>query len=156
MWKRGVWFICLLLSSEVINVRSEFSYEAVTAVLARINVSYINPQSKRSESSTAEIGRFAEGAVGAAGGILVTGQPPNNSTSDRVLYLQGCFQKWASPPAKGETWVALLLRGGCSDEDKVKSAIEQNASAVLLFGNDPEPYIPKHTQFRGKTFLFSF
>lgn len=151
MWRRGVWLICLLLSSEIVsNVKSEFSYEAVTAVLARINVSYLDRDTKRIESSTAEIGRFAEGAVGTAGGVLVTGRSPSNSTSSKTQYLQGCFHKWATPPNAGESWVALLLRGGCSDEDKVKYAMNQNASAVLLYGNDPEPYIPKHTQFRGK------
>lgn len=141
-----LWTTLAIILLSGAGARAEFSYEAITAVLARININYQDPISAEPRSVTAEIGRFADGAIGSAAGVLVNPKP-NDATSG-THYLQGCVPNWANPTPR-DAWIALLLRGGCTDAEKVTIAKAQNASAVLFFGSDNETYLQKETKFSG-------
>nr|XP_053630546.1 RING finger protein 150-like isoform X2 [Cherax quadricarinatus] len=120
-------------------VTSEWSYEGATITLAHLNLSFTDPQTGHQRTYMGEVGKFGNGAVGAASGVLVVGHtalggPPSKNNR------HGCSTPWAAPPP-AEPWVALVSRGHCSDREKVANSLALNASAILVYARDNHAHL---------------
>ncbi|KAF4523085.1 hypothetical protein B566_EDAN003097 [Ephemera danica] len=123
----------VLLSLLMLNARvvADWGYEEIDYTMAILNTSYPG-----SVERPDELGKFSEGHVGAASGLLVHVQSVN-STTDHACTLPLRAVGGQALPHNGEPWIALIRRGQCSYEQKVDNAYKSNASAVLIF-NDRE------------------
>lgn len=103
-------------------------------ITAYINVSFWHENGWK--WSTEEAGRYGDGYVGPAAGVLVhvAGDgDPKDHTGCR-LPLRSTRPDRAIPP-DGEHWVALMKRGRCNFETKVENAYRNNAAAVLIYND---------------------
>ncbi|KAH8346364.1 hypothetical protein KR084_008091 [Drosophila pseudotakahashii] len=97
-----------------------------------------------------EQARYGEGKV-----LNVTGRLVHISASDNVSddfactpYIKGT--QGAPIPDKGVTWIALVRRGRCTFEEKVKHVYQQNAAGVIIY-NDKQVMQLEKMQIKGKT-----
>lgn len=116
---------------------ADWGYEEIDYTMAILNTTYPG-----SLDRPAELGKFSEGHVGPASGILVHVQSVN-STSDHACSMPLRAVGGESLPPSGEPWIALIRRGHCSYEQKVENAYKSNASAVLIFNDRESPVLQK-------------
>ncbi|KAH8233518.1 hypothetical protein KR026_009157 [Drosophila bipectinata] len=97
-----------------------------------------------------EQARYGEGRV-----LNVTGRLVHISTTENVSddyactpYIRGTMG--APTPEKGVTWIALVRRGRCTFEEKVKHVYQQNAAGVIIY-NDKQVMQLEKMQIKGKT-----
>lgn len=107
---------------------------AYSYTTAYINVTYLDPVTNKIKSEKSEIGKFGDGKVSSASGLLI------HVSSSEGEYT-GCASPLRSSSGDGslpqEPWIALVKRGQCNFEVKVDNAFKHNASAVLVY-NDRE------------------
>ncbi|KAH8373539.1 hypothetical protein KR200_010342 [Drosophila serrata] len=97
-----------------------------------------------------EQARYGEGKV-----LNITGRLVHISATDNVNddfactpYIRGTMG--APTPEKGVTWIALVRRGRCTFEEKVKHVYQQNAAGVIIY-NDKQVMQLEKMQIKGKT-----
>lgn len=97
-----------------------------------------------------EQARYGEGKV-----LNITGRLVHISATDNVNddfactpYIKGTMG--APTPEKGVTWIALVRRGRCTFEEKVKHVYQQNAAGVIIY-NDKQVMQLEKMQIKGKT-----
>ncbi|XP_043642618.1 protein goliath isoform X1 [Drosophila teissieri] len=97
-----------------------------------------------------EQARYGEGKVLNVTGRLVHISATDNFSDDYACtpYIRGTLG--APTPDKGETWIALVRRGRCTFEEKVKHVYQQNAAGVIIY-NDKQVMQLEKMQIKGKT-----
>lgn len=107
---------------------------------AYINVSYIDPDTKRIRTEKSEIGKFGDGRVGPATGVLVH---VSSWEGDHTGCASPLRSTWENGELPREPWIALVKRGQCNFEVKVENAYRHNASAVLVYNDRESPSLDK-------------
>ncbi|SPP72667.1 blast:Protein goliath [Drosophila guanche] len=118
---------------------------------AFLNWSYMDHGNTLCETDFAqEQARYGEGRV-----LNVTGRLIHISATDSVSddyactpYIRGTMG--APMPDKGVVWIALVRRGRCTFEEKVKHVYQQNAAGVIIY-NDKQVMQLEKMQIKGKT-----
>lgn len=118
---------------------------------AFLNWSYVDgDNSVRELEFQEEKARFGEGKV-----LNVTGRLIHISTADDesddfacTPYIRGT--RGSMLPEKGVPWIALVRRGRCTFEDKVKHVHFYNAAGVIIY-NDKQVMQLEKMQIKGKT-----
>nr|NP_001246517.1 goliath, isoform E [Drosophila melanogaster]NP_523864.3 goliath, isoform C [Drosophila melanogaster]AAF47316.2 goliath, isoform C [Drosophila melanogaster]AFH08270.1 goliath, isoform E [Drosophila melanogaster] len=97
-----------------------------------------------------EQARYGEGKVLNVTGRLIHITATDNFSDDYACtpYIRGTLG--APIPDKGETWIALVRRGRCTFEEKVKHVYQQNAAGVIIY-NDKQVMQLEKMQIKGKT-----
>jgi hypothetical protein len=103
---------------------------------AYINTTY-NTSDGAVHSEDKESGKFGETYVGSAYGVLihVRSEWNENPTACTPPLITHSTEDGKLPVS--EPWIALIKRGECEFGDKMKNAIHNNASAVIVY-NDRE------------------
>ncbi|KAH8283446.1 hypothetical protein KR018_002109, partial [Drosophila ironensis] len=118
---------------------------------AFLNWSYIDHSNTICETDFAqEQARYGEGKVLNVTGRLVHISAADNVSDDYACtpYIRGTMG--APPPEKGVAWIALVRRGRCTFEEKVKHVYQQNAAGVIIY-NDKQVMQLEKMQIKGKT-----
>ncbi|KAL7736997.1 hypothetical protein ACLKA6_008853 [Drosophila palustris] len=117
---------------------------------AFLNWSYVDSENTICESEfSEEKARYGEGKI-----LNVTGRLIHISTADDdsddfacTPYIRGT--RGTPLPEKGVPWIALVRRGRCTFEDKVKHVHHYNAAGVIIY-NDKQVMQLEKMQIKGK------
>lgn len=107
---------------------------------AIVNISYIDPQTKEMKMEHKEMGTYGPNAnTETVTGVLVHVINEDNTT-DKA----GCKEYWFKVPIV--PWIALVQRGTCYFDKKIRMATKKNnASGVIIYNDKPkEPVIMQH------------
>lgn len=107
---------------------------------AYLNVTYIDPETKKLRTEKSEIGKFGDGRVGPAFGVLVHVSSWEGGFTGCAAPLRSSFGDGSLPQ---EPWIALVKRGQCNFEVKVDNALRHNASAILVYNDRESPTLDK-------------
>ncbi|XP_050704675.1 E3 ubiquitin-protein ligase RNF133-like isoform X2 [Eriocheir sinensis] len=136
--------LAALTSTTLITLTTAtWTYEGTTVTLALVNYTYRDPRRDGVLVEVGQVGKYAPGQVASASGRVIASQSKMAGSSNGDL--EGpCHFPWSPPsPAPIGPWVALVGRGRCPDKDKVAIAASSNASAVILYSNDPHIHLRK-------------
>lgn len=128
------------VSSFALPAEDRMAFDSYT--LAYLNYSYVD--SNGLEMSEGElIGKFGEGRVLNRSGLLV-----HVTKSDDPNEHRGCSKDWNGTkgqplPPNGVKWIALILRGNCNFEEKVKHAYTHGAAGVIIYNDKDDPRLDK-------------
>lgn len=113
--------------------------------LAYLNYTYEDKSSGvPQEISVGEmVGKYGEGRILNRTGTLV-----HVSKADNVRENTGCTADWrgtngADLPPVGVPWIALVRRGNCNFEEKVKYAYQYGAAGVIIYNDKDDPRLDK-------------
>ncbi|XP_026841925.1 protein goliath [Drosophila persimilis] len=118
---------------------------------AFLNWSYVDHGNTLCETDFAlEQARYGEGRVLNVTGRLIHISATDNVSDDYACtpYIRGTMG--AAMPDKGVVWIALVRRGRCTFEEKVKHVYQQNAAGVIIY-NDKQVTQLEKMQIKGKT-----
>ncbi|BFG06603.1 protein goliath [Drosophila madeirensis] len=118
---------------------------------AFLNWSYMDHGNTLCETDFAhEQARYGEGRVLNVTGRLIHISATDNVSDDYACtpYIRGTMG--APMPDKGVVWIALVRRGRCTFEEKVKHVYQQNAAGVIIY-NDKQVMQLEKMQIKGKT-----
>uniref|UniRef100_A0A182NQ10 PA domain-containing protein n=1 Tax=Anopheles dirus TaxID=7168 RepID=A0A182NQ10_9DIPT len=123
------------VSSFALPAEDRMAIESFT--LAYLNYSYTGADGRLVELGGNESAKYGEGRILNRSGILVHVTNSANRTDNT-----GCSRNWTSSfgdplPERDVPWIALIRRGSCNFEDKVKHAYEHGAAGVVIY-NDKE------------------
>uniref|UniRef100_A0A1Y9HBI2 PA domain-containing protein n=1 Tax=Anopheles funestus TaxID=62324 RepID=A0A1Y9HBI2_ANOFN len=112
-------------------------------VMAYLNYSYTGSDGHLVELGGNESAKYGEGRVLNRSGILV-----HISNSVNRSDHTGCYKHWSgtlgeSIPDRSTPWIALVRRGGCNFEDKVKHAYEHGAAGVIIYNDKGDSKLDK-------------
>uniref|UniRef100_A0A182W877 RING-type domain-containing protein n=1 Tax=Anopheles minimus TaxID=112268 RepID=A0A182W877_9DIPT len=129
------------VSSFALPAEERMAIESFT--LAYLNYSYTGSDGRLVEIGGNESAKYGEGRVLNRSGILVHICNSANR-SDHT----GCYKHWGGTlgdpiPVHGVPWIALLRRGGCNFEDKVKHAFEHSAAGVIIYNDRDDSKLEK-------------
>lgn len=100
---------------------------------AVVSIEYVDPQSNLTVRSKSESGRFGDSSLREERqGLVGVPRAPSDA--------EGCAPdtRFVAPGALGNaSWVALVARGRCTFKDKVLAAARRNASAVVVYNQEP-------------------
>ncbi|KAL0273379.1 UNVERIFIED_CONTAM: hypothetical protein PYX00_006060 [Menopon gallinae] len=113
---------------------------ANTYTTAYINVSYVDPATKRFYVEKSEIGKYGDGRIGPAEGVLVHVSSEDGDHTGCQVPLRN---SWGDGSFPKEPWIALIKRGQCSFEMKIENAYRHNATAVLVYNDRESPILDK-------------
>ncbi|XP_052902358.1 E3 ubiquitin-protein ligase goliath [Anopheles moucheti] len=121
------------VSSFALPAEERMAFE--TSTLAYLNYSYTGADGQLVEFGGNESAKYGEGRILNRSGILVHVSNSVNR-SDHT----GCYKHWSgtlgeSVPDRNIPWIALVRRGGCNFEDKVKHAFEHGAAGVIIYND---------------------
>lgn len=104
-------------------------------VLAFINYNYTTAEGIAVQINAEERGKYGEGRIFTVQGLLVhvTSKDDENDHTACDSRLMSSTRQLLPPTDK--TWIALIKRGGCNFEDKVKHAYEHRASGVIVYND---------------------
>lgn len=110
--------------------------------LAYLNYSYTNGDNSLVEDGEL-IGKYGEGRILNRTGLLV-----HITKSDNENDHTGCTKDWngtlGSPlPPREVPWIALIKRGNCNFEEKVRHAYNHGAGAVIIYNDKDDPRLDK-------------
>lgn len=110
--------------------------------LAFLNYSYTNGDNSLVEDGEL-IGKYGEGRILNRTGLLV-----HITKSDNENDHTGCTKDWngtlGSPlPPREVPWIALIKRGNCNFEEKVRHAYNHGAGAVIIYNDKDDPRLDK-------------
>ncbi|XP_052843665.1 E3 ubiquitin-protein ligase goliath [Drosophila gunungcola] len=117
---------------------------------AFLNWSYLDGSTLCNMDFAQEQARYGEGKVLNVTGRLVHISATENVSDDYACtpYIRGTLG--TPTPDKGVTWIALVRRGRCTFEEKVKHVYQQNAAGVIIY-NDKQVMQLEKMQIKGKT-----
>lgn len=110
--------------------------------LAFLNYTYTNSVGNL-VSKGELIGKYGEGRILNCTGLLV-----HVTKSDREDDHTGCTNDWSGTkgaplPPNGTSWIALVKRGNCNFEEKVKHASNNGAAGVIIYNDKDDPRLDK-------------
>uniref|UniRef100_A0A182MGH6 PA domain-containing protein n=1 Tax=Anopheles culicifacies TaxID=139723 RepID=A0A182MGH6_9DIPT len=129
------------VSSFALPAEERMAIESFT--LAYLNYSYTGSDGHLVELGGNESAKYGEGRVLNRSGILV-----HISNSANRSDHTGCYKHWSGTlgepfPERDISWIALVRRGGCNFEDKVKHAFEHGAAGVIIYNDKDDPKLDK-------------
>ncbi|XP_053671254.1 E3 ubiquitin-protein ligase goliath [Anopheles nili] len=129
------------LSSFALPAEDRMAIETYT--LAFLNYSYIGADGRLVEVGGNESARYGEGRVLNRSGILV-----HVSNIANISDHTGCSKNWTGTrgehlPLREVSWIALIRRGSCNFEDKVKHAYEHGAAGVIIYNDKDDTKLDK-------------
>lgn len=110
--------------------------------LAFLNYSYTNGDDSLVQEGEL-IGKYGEGRILNRTGLLV-----HITKSDNENDHTGCTKDWngtlgAPLPPREVPWIALIKRGNCNFEEKVRHAYNHGAGAVIIYNDKDDPRLDK-------------
>ena len=136
-------------SSRVISSSTSFSASVGREYwTAFINISYLvythNDSSKPDTYHTedSETGRYSTSFNRDVQGIAVemistqASLKQDNNSLREDGNITGCKPPFIDNFPHNESWIAVVKRGGCTFNEKVKNALDLNASAILVYDNE--------------------
>lgn len=128
------------VSSFALPAEDRMAFDSYT--LAYLNYSYVDGNGMEFHEGEL-IGKFGEGRVLNRTGLLV-----HVTKSDDPNEHRGCSKDWNGTkgqplPANGIKWIALILRGNCNFEEKVKHAYMHGAAGVIIYNDKDDPRLDK-------------
>ncbi|XP_052861864.1 E3 ubiquitin-protein ligase goliath isoform X1 [Anopheles cruzii] len=131
------------VSSFALPAEDRMPIESFT--LAFLNYSYVDAAGQLRELGGNESAKYGEGRVLNRTGLLVHVTNSANRSDH-----SGCSRYWLGTrgdplPAdhEGTAWIALIRRGGCNFEDKVKHAAEHGAAAAIIYNDKGDAKLDK-------------
>lgn len=129
------------VSSFALPAEDRMAIESST--LAHLNYSYVDAEGHLVELGGNESAKYGEGRVLNRTGILVHVSNSVNR-SDHT----GCSKHWNGTrgqalPERHISWIALIRRGSCNFEDKVKHAFEHGAAGVIIYNDKDDTKLDK-------------
>lgn len=128
------------VSSFALPAEERVNFDSYT--LAYLNYSYTD--SNNLENKEGELmAKYGEGRILNRTGLLV-----HVTKSDQVDDHTGCTKDWNGTkgeplPALGVQWIALIKRGSCNFEEKVKHAYTHGAAGVIIYNDKDDPRLDK-------------
>ncbi|XP_043918217.1 RING finger protein 150 [Protopterus annectens] len=94
---------------------------------AFVNITYLDPGTMEQRTEKTECGRYGEHSLkqDAKGVLALPASPHDRLACDPNTKF--------SVPAKAKSWIALIPKGNCTYKDKIRHALLQNASGVVIF-----------------------
>lgn len=104
-------------------------------VSAYINYNYTTAEGVLVQTNAEERGKYGEGRIFTIQGLLVhvTAKEDKYDHTACKPILMG--SRGLPLPALDRPWIALIKRGGCNFEDKVRHAYEHRASGVIVYND---------------------
>ncbi|XP_050068958.1 E3 ubiquitin-protein ligase goliath [Anopheles maculipalpis] len=129
------------VSSFALPAEERMAIESFT--MAVLNYSYIGSDGHLVELGGNESAKYGEGRILHRSGILVHVSSSVNR-SDHT----GCYKHWSGTlgepiPDRNTPWIALVRRGGCNFEDKVKHGYEHGAGGVIIYNDKDDTRLDK-------------
>lgn len=128
------------VSSFALPAEDRMAFDSYT--LAYLNYSYTDTNGMEIHEGEL-IGKYGEGRVLNRTGLLV-----HVTKSDKPEDHTGCTKDWNGTggqplPAGGTPWIALIKRGNCNFEEKVKHAYIHGAAGVIIYNDKDDPRLDK-------------
>ena len=95
---------------------------------AFVNITYLDPAAAEVRTDKTECGRYGEHSLkrDAKGIVVLPGSPHDRTGCDANT-------RFAVPAGQAVPWIALIAHGNCTFKEKIRHAVNQNASAVVIF-----------------------
>lgn len=125
---------------------------------AFLNYSYMENQQLRIVNYQEEKARYGEGKILSVQGKLVHISTPEDLKDDTACSNNLLGTNGQPIPVLGISWIALVRRGRCTFEEKVKNVFQYGASGVIIYNDKPVMSLEK-MQIKGKTrklFIFCY
>uniref|UniRef100_A0A0A1X986 Protein goliath n=1 Tax=Zeugodacus cucurbitae TaxID=28588 RepID=A0A0A1X986_ZEUCU len=105
---------------------------------AYLNFTYWNENGEKCKLGySEEKARYGEGKVGNREGKLIHISMIGNVTDDTACSSKIAGTNGESLPPKGVAWIALVKRGLCTFEEKVKHVYDRGAVGVIIYNDKP-------------------
>lgn len=105
-----------------------------TYVLAFINFTYTDETGSQF-STASDNAKYGEGKISTVVGKLVHVTALHDDTDNTACHSNIRGTKGRTLPPKGVHWIALIKRGRCNFEDKVKHAYAHHAAGVIVYND---------------------
>ncbi|XP_055527408.1 E3 ubiquitin-protein ligase goliath isoform X1 [Wyeomyia smithii] len=128
------------VSSFALPAEDRMAFDSYT--LAYLNYSYVDSNKIPNQEGDL-IGKYGEGRILNRTGLLV-----HVTKSDNEDDHTGCTKDWNGTkgrplPPLGVQWIALIKRGSCNFEEKVKHAYTHGAAGVIIYNDKDDPRLDK-------------
>ncbi|XP_037941565.1 protein goliath-like [Teleopsis dalmanni] len=138
-------------ASQSLAVMTEDRIAMDTYTFAFINYTYYGDDHIKHEVQYAEEkARYGEGRILSVKGKLVHVTDANDFTDDYACSPNILGTLGNPTPSSGVSWIALVRRGRCTFEEKVKNVHYKGAAGVIVYNDKTVPNLEK-MQIKGKT-----
>ncbi|XP_055599884.1 E3 ubiquitin-protein ligase goliath-like [Uranotaenia lowii] len=128
------------VSSFALPAEDRMAYDSYT--LAFLTHSYVNNDSEVVTDQD-EAGKYGEGHIFNRTGKLVH-ITRSNDVEDHFACTENLTGTGGAPlPPANEPWIALIKRGNCNFEEKVKHVYQRGASAAIIYNDKSDPRLDK-------------
>ena len=115
---------------------------------AFINISYVhittNGSKRMYHTDNSETGRYSTSLPIDVRGLAIklVSENSNQSNNNNSLHpeengdITGCFPPFLDNFPRNESWIAVVKRGHCTFNEKIKNALDLNASGILVYDNE--------------------
>ncbi|XP_065367156.1 E3 ubiquitin-protein ligase goliath [Calliphora vicina] len=117
---------------------------------AFLNYSYLENQQLRVVNYQEEKARYGEGKILTVQGKLIHISTPEDPKDDSACSFNLLGTNGQPIPTFGVSWIALVRRGRCTFEEKVKNVFLNGAAGVIIYNDKPVMNLEK-MQIKGKT-----
>lgn len=117
---------------------------------AFLNYTYAENQQTRVIQFNEEKARYGEGKILSVHGKLVHISDAEDIKDDTACSANILGTNGQMTPAYGISWIALVRRGRCTFEEKVKNVYMKGAAGVIIYNDKPVMNLEK-MQIKGKT-----
>lgn len=104
-------------------------------VLAYINYNYTTAEGLLVQTNAEERGKYGEGRIFTVSGQLIHISSRDDKHDHTACDMRLISSTGHSLPAGDRPWIALIKRGGCNFEDKVRHAYEHKAAGVIVYND---------------------
>lgn len=104
-------------------------------VLAFINYNYTTAEGVLVQTNAEERGKYGEGRIFSIQGLLVHVTSRDDKYDHTACDMRLVSSTGQPLPSADKPWIALIKRGGCNFEDKVKHAYEHKAIGVIVYND---------------------
>ena len=145
-------FVCLWLASsaadsvpfpkEPMSTRDDRTAATVSYVLAFINYTYRKPDGTEIGFS-AEKARYGEGRILNVQGYLVHVTKENNISDNTACSDNLRGSKGNALPPRPFSWIALIKRGACTFDQKIKHVFLHGAAGAIIYNEEASVSLEK-------------
>lgn len=104
-------------------------------VLAFINYNYTTAEGLLVQTNSEERAKYGEGRVFSTQGLLVHITSRDDKYDHTACDMRLISSTGQSLPSGDRPWIALIKRGGCNFEDKVRHVYEHKAAGVIVYND---------------------